>query len=42
MNYIIQNPKLRWCGSSNQRVIDVKKSISENKIVLYEENLIGV
>ncbi len=30
------NPKLRWCGSSNQRVIDVKKSLKENRIVLYE------
>ena len=32
----LHNPKLRWCGSSNQRVIDVKKSIKENKIILYE------
>ncbi len=32
----LHNPKLKWCGSSNQRVIDVKKSIKENKIVLYE------
>lgn len=38
----LHNPKLRWCGSSNQRVIDVKRSISENKIVLFEENLVGV
>lgn len=26
---------LKWRGSSNQKVIDVKKSIEENKIVLY-------
>jgi anaerobic ribonucleoside-triphosphate reductase activating protein len=26
---------LKWCGSSNQRVIDVKKTLEENKIVLY-------
>lgn len=32
----LHNPKLKWCGSSNQRVIDVKKSIKENKIILYE------
>lgn len=38
----LHNPKLRWCGSSNQRVIDVKRSISENKIVLFEEKLVGV
>lgn len=38
----LHNPKLKWCGSSNQRVIDVKKSILENKIVLFEENLVGV
>jgi len=28
---------LKWCGSSNQRVIDVKKSIKNNKIELYKE-----
>lgn len=32
----LHNPKLKWCGSSNQRVIDVKKSIEENKIILHE------
>ena len=26
---------LRWRGSSNQRVIDVKQSLTQNKIVLY-------
>ena len=26
---------LKWRGSSNQRVIDVKKTLEENKIVLY-------
>lgn len=35
------NPKLVWRGSSNQRVIDVKKSLETNKIVLKEE-LVGV
>lgn len=28
---------LKYCGSRNQRVIDVKKSLEENKIHLYEE-----
>ena len=28
---------LQFRGSKNQRVIDVKKSLEENKIVLYEE-----
>lgn len=27
-----------WVGSTNQRVIDVKKTIQENKIVLYRED----
>lgn len=26
---------LKWCGSSNQRVIDVKQSIKQGKVVLY-------
>ena len=27
---------LKWRGSSNQRVIDVQRSIKENNIVLYD------
>lgn len=27
--------QLHWIGSSNQRIIDVQKSLKENKIVLY-------
>lgn len=27
-----------WCGSTNQRVIDVKKSIKEGAVVLHEKN----
>lgn len=35
--------RLKWCGSSNQRVIDVQKSLKEDKVVLFEENkLVGV
>ncbi len=30
--------RLTYCGSSNQRVIDVKKSLSESKIILYKQN----
>ena len=32
----LKSPNKPWVGSSNQRVIDVQKSIKENKIVLYE------
>ena len=31
------DPKLKWKGSSNQRVIDVKKSLKNKKVILYEE-----
>lgn len=30
-----KNIMLPWCGSSNQRVIDIKESIKEGEIVLY-------
>ncbi len=33
----LRNPNLKWKGSSNQRVIDVQKSLKKNKVVLYEE-----
>jgi anaerobic ribonucleoside-triphosphate reductase activating protein len=28
---------LKWCGSRNQRVINCRESIKENKIILYKE-----
>ena len=31
----LHNPTLKWRGSSNQRVIDIKKTIEQNNIVLY-------
>ena len=37
----LSNPKLKYCGSSNQRVIDVKKSLLNNEIILFDE-MIGV
>lgn len=35
------NPKLRWRGSSNQRVIDVKSSLKMNEIIPYRERFNG-
>ena len=37
----LSNPKLKYCGSSNQRVIDVKKSLLKNEIILFDE-MVGV
>ena len=35
--------RLKWCGSSNQRVIDVQKSLKENKVILIDEKeIVGV
>ncbi len=31
----LSNKELQWIGSSNQRVIDVKKTLMEDKIVYY-------
>ena len=31
------DPRLRWKGSSNQRVIDVKKSLKKGEVVILEE-----
>lgn len=30
-------PSPNWCGSSNQRIIDVQESIKQNKVILYLE-----
>lgn len=30
-----RNPKLKYCGSTNQRVIDVKKSLKNGEVVLF-------
>ena len=31
----LHNPTLKWKGSSNQRVIDVPKSLKKDEIVLF-------
>ena len=32
----LKDPKLRFRGSSNQRIINVKRSLAENKIVIWD------
>lgn len=32
-----KNIKLKYCGSENQRVIDVQESLKQNKLILYKE-----
>lgn len=40
----LHNFNLKWKGSSNQRVIDVKQSLKNNEVILFEEEkeLVGV
>lgn len=33
----LRDPRLKWCGSSNQRVIDIKKTLKKGEIVLYKD-----
>ncbi len=33
----LRNPTLKWKGSANQRVIDVKKSLKNKKVILWED-----
>ena len=33
----LRDPRLKWKGSANQRVIDVKKSLEKGSVVLYED-----
>lgn len=30
-----RNPSKKWAGSDNQRVIDIRKSLKQNKVILY-------
>ncbi|MBR0490682.1 MAG: anaerobic ribonucleoside-triphosphate reductase activating protein [Clostridia bacterium] len=33
----LKNPTLKWCGSENQRVIDVQKSLKQGEVILYKD-----
>ncbi len=34
----LKDDNLCWCGSSNQRIIDVQKTLQEGKVVLHYDN----
>ncbi len=34
----LKDERLHWVGSSNQRIIDVQKTLSSNEIVIYDDN----
>ena len=33
----LHDPTLKWKGSTNQRVIDIQKSLKEGKVILFED-----
>ena len=35
-DYTKRDITLAWCGSSNQRVIDVQESLKRDKVILYK------
>ena len=30
--------RLQWCGSTNQRVIDMQKTLEQGKVILYKSD----
>ncbi len=35
----LKNPRLKWCGSSNQRIIDVKESLKKKQVILLQDTV---